>query len=468
MVFDRIRVMTGLAAFAVAAAIASAPVYAQDGAAAATQITDVAQQSEETETGTPASAAAVLFGQDGSEAVDKLSQAKSSVAAEQVAGWKREAADTYLAEARMDSVKTVVGNAHLPAARDDTKMAVAAPNGYLNIHSDASLGSDVVGRLYSNDVAKILQDDGSGWVRVQSGDVSGYVLGDYLLSDSSAEVLTEIIAKDVATVATEDALVYYDKDEQSGVLCGTDSGEKFEVQEETDDWVKVSTEYGEGFIPKESADVAKVYPTAETAEQEAERLEASNVQDLLDHEKEKAAEADRVAQTAQEAVDAAAESAAESGEETTEELEAAQAAAEAAQNAADTAQEQVDAAQTVVDESGAEMGQAVVDYAMQFLGNPYVWGGSSLTNGTDCSGFTMSVYAHFGVGLAHYDGAQRGVGIGISSLAEARPGDLICYYGHVGIYIGDGQIIHAANEQLGITIGRADHQTISAIRRIFY
>ena len=105
---------------------------------------------------------------------------------------------------------------------------------------------------------------------------------------------------------------------------------------------------------------------------------------------------------------------------------------------------------------------------MQFIGNPYVWGGTSLTNGADCSGFTMAVYSHFGVSLPHYDAAQRQCGIAVNSLAEAVPGDLICYYGHVGIYIGNGQIVHASSPRYGIITGSATYRQISAIRRIFY
>jgi len=110
-------------------------------------------------------------------------------------------------------------------------------------------------------------------------------------------------------------------------------------------------------------------------------------------------------------------------------------------------------------------GSAVVQYAMKFLGNPYVYGGTSLTNGTDCSGFTMSVYAHFGVYLPHSSTAQRSYGTAIS-YSEARPGDLLFYNGHVAIYIGGGRIIHASTPSEGIKIGSATYRQILCVRRI--
>ena len=110
-------------------------------------------------------------------------------------------------------------------------------------------------------------------------------------------------------------------------------------------------------------------------------------------------------------------------------------------------------------------GNSVIAYAKKFLGNPYVYGGSSLTNGTDCSGFTMSVYAHFGVALPHNSDAQNACGRAVS-YSEAEPGDLIVYPGHVGMYIGNGQIIHAAGVGQGITIGNARGHTIIGVRRV--
>ena len=132
-----------------------------------------------------------------------------------------------------------------------------------------------------------------------------------------------------------------------------------------------------------------------------------------------------------------------------------------AEEAARKAEEE---AQAVREAAGS--GQAVVDYACQFIGNPYVWGGTSLTNGADCSGFIMSVYAHFGYDLPHSSSALRGVGRGVS-YAEAQPGDIICYSGHVASYIGGGSIVNASYERDCIkSSSNAAYTTILAVRRV--
>lgn len=111
-------------------------------------------------------------------------------------------------------------------------------------------------------------------------------------------------------------------------------------------------------------------------------------------------------------------------------------------------------------------GTAIANYALRFVGNPYVYGGSSLTNGADCSGFVMAVYSHFGITMAHDAGVQRSYGREVS-LAEAQPGDLVCYYGHIGIYIGGGQIVHAVNEGMGIAVtGTGYIGPVISVRRI--
>jgi cell wall-associated NlpC family hydrolase len=110
-------------------------------------------------------------------------------------------------------------------------------------------------------------------------------------------------------------------------------------------------------------------------------------------------------------------------------------------------------------------GSSVVSYACQFVGNPYVWGGTDPNTGADCSGFTQYVFAHFGISLPRTSGEQRSAGQEVS-YANAQPGDLICYSGHVAIYMGGGRIVHAQSTAVGITTGNATYRTILSVRRV--
>ena len=116
--------------------------------------------------------------------------------------------------------------------------------------------------------------------------------------------------------------------------------------------------------------------------------------------------------------------------------------------------------------SSSGSGSSVVSYATQFVGNPYVWGGTSLTSGADCSGFVQSVYANFGVSLPRTSYEQQNAGYEVS-YADAQPGDLICYGGHVALYMGNGQIVHASNARDGIKVSdNAAYRTITSVRRL--
>ena len=456
MFFTRSKVLTGLVTFSMAAAVMGAPVKAMgysarlDAAADLNPITGNVITPENAQAELVADAVLSIVGPGQKLNVKKGSSEKKAVidAATEKSSLKQE---------------------------EKIELAVAAPNVYLNIHTDASLGSEVIGKLYSNDVAKILQDNGGDWVKIKSGSLVGYVLGEYLVKGDEAELLSELVKKNVAVVdnSENEVKVHKNKSEKN-VIMTVSQGEQIEVrenmEEENDGWIEVATENGKGYVKMEDVSVTDSYPVAETAEEQQERIENATVKDIADDAQKKADKASEVAQAAAQKAEEAA-SLIEDAEPTKAEEKAAVTAlavAEKAQTAADNTKVTAETAKKEMLNHGAETGQAVADFALQFVGNPYVWGGSSLTHGTDCSGFTMAVYSNFGVSLPHYDASQRGYGIGIDSISDARPGDLICFYGHVGIYIGDGMMVHASNARDGIKISKADYRPIAAIRRIFY
>ena len=458
MFFTKSKLLTGLVTFSMAAAVMGAPVNATgysvrvDAAAELNPVTGNIITPENAQSELVADAVLSIVGPG-----QKVN----------VNNWGDERKAVIDAATEKSSLKQ----------EDTIELAVAAPNVYLNIHTDASLGSEVIGKLYSNDVAKIIQDNGGDWVKIKSGGLVGYVLDEYLVRGDEAQLLSELVKKNVAVVDNSDNEVKIHKyKSDKSVMMTVAQGEQIAVEEnmdeESDGWIEVSTENGKGYVKSEDVSVTDAYPVAETSEEQQERIENATVKDIADDAQLKADKASEVAQAAaekaQEAVSIIEDEDAEPTKAEEKAAETAQAVAEKAQAAAESAQVTADTAKEEMLNHGSETGQAVADFALQFVGNPYVWGGSSLTHGTDCSGFTMSVYSNFGVGLPHYDAAQRGYGIGIDSLADARPGDLICFYGHVGIYIGDGMMVHASNARDGIKVSRADYRAIAAIRRIFY
>ena len=458
MFFTRSKVLTGLVTFSMAAAVMGAPVKAMGYSARLDAAADLNPITGNVIT--PENAQAELV----ADAVLSIVGPGQKIRVKKDSGEKKAVIDAATEKSSLKQDEKI-------------ELAVAAPNVYLNIHTDASLGSEVIGKLYSNDVAKILQDNGGDWVKIKSGSLVGYVLGEYLVKGDEAALLSELVKKNVAVVdnSENEVKVHKNKSEKNVIMTGS-QGEQIEVrenmEEESDGWIEVATEKGKGYVKMEDVSVTDSYPVAETAEEQQERIENATVKDIADDAQKKAEKASEVAQAAaQKAEEAASLIEDENAEPTKAEEKAAvtaQAVAEKAQIAADNTKETAETAKKEMLNHGAETGQAVADFALQFVGNPYVWGGSSLTHGTDCSGFTMAVYSNFGVGLPHYDASQRGYGIGIDSLSDARPGDLICFYGHVGIYIGDGMMVHASNARDGIKISRADYRAIAAIRRIFY
>ncbi|MCH5254886.1 MAG: SH3 domain-containing protein [Lachnospiraceae bacterium] len=306
-------------------------------------------------------------------------------------------------------------------------LVIAKVNNYVNVRSIPSEEGEILGKLYDKSVGTFIEET-DGWYKISSGSVEGYVKGEFCVTGEDAVSLAKEVGTRIATVNTTTLKVREEPSTEAVVLGLVPIEDELIVTEELEGWVKVSIEEGEGYVSNEYVDLSTEFVKAESIEEEKARLE-----------KERAA------------------------------VEAAQKAAAKKAAAAASSSESASSESTVTyaASGGSAAGQSVANYALQFVGNPYVYGGSSLTNGTDCSGFVMSVYNHFGVSLPHSSSADRSVGATVNGLGNAQPGDIICYSGHVAIYIGNGQIVHASTSRTGIIVSNASYRSILSIRRIF-
>ncbi len=303
-------------------------------------------------------------------------------------------------------------------------LVIADVNDYVNIRSIPNEDGEILGKLYDESVGTFISET-DGWYEITSGTVTGYVKSEYCVTGDEAVALAKAVGTRIATVTTTTLKVREEPGTDAVVLGLVPDADELLVTEEMGDWIKVNIEEGDGYVSADFVTLSTEFVQAESREEEEARL-------------------------AKEAADRRA---------------AQEAAAKASKKPASSQNAEVPT--VYVSGGGSALGNDVANYACQFVGNPYVYGGSSLTNGTDCSGFVMSVYANFGVSLPHSSSADRNVGSAVDGIANAQPGDIICYSGHVGIYIGNGQIVHASTSKTGIIISNATYRSVLSVRRIF-
>lgn len=311
-------------------------------------------------------------------------------------------------------------------------IAIARVTYYVNMRSEPNEESEILGKIYNNSAATILEEDGD-WYLVKSGTVTGYIKAEYFVAGDEAEVLANEVGTRIAKVNTTTLKVRNDASLDASVQTLVPIDEEMEVVEELGDWVKVKIDSDVlGFVSAEYVDLRTDFVQAESIEEEQARLAKE--------------EAERKA--AEEAARAADEAARKKAE---------QKASKSTKSKTSTASTSSSSSAT----SGSR--QSIVSYALQFVGNPYVWGGTSLTSGADCSGFTQSVFGDNGISIPRTSGSQGSGGREVS-LDNIQPGDLLFYsngssINHVALYIGNGQVVHASTEKTGIKLSNAYYRT---------
>ena len=346
-------------------------------------------------------------------------------------------------------------------ASEFADIAVAQVNHYVNVRQEPDTESEILGKLYDKSAATVLETTEDGWYRITSGNVNGYVKAEYVVVGD--EELARSVGTRLATVTTTTLFVRTEPTTEAKVLTMLPDGDDVVVTDEsTEGWAKVSTADGDGYVALDYVTLSTEYIHAESKAEEEARLarEEAERQAAV-----RAAEEARKAREAEAARAAAEQEAARKAAEKQEAKKSGAGSSAAAGGSSAGSGSGSSAGQSA--QTASSNGQAVVDYARQFLGNPYVYGGNSLTNGTDCSGFVKGVYAAFGINLPRTSSEQRSVGYAVS-LSEIQPGDIVCYSGHVGIYAGNNTLIHASNEKTGITLtSPVTYRSVLAVRRIF-
>ena len=337
-----------------------------------------------------------------------------------------------------DKQKNLVASQEVKTEEDNeeneeySNFAIADVDNYVNVRTSTNTDSEIVGRMYDGAVAQIQEEvegeDGT-WLMVISGNLTGYIKAEYFIYGQDAVDVIDDYVDRYAIVRADRLNIRQEADIESKRIGYALSGEKLKLSNKD--------EYDGDWIHVDYADDKSGYVSADYISVVEEFIYAKTIEEIREEEEKKAKQLERQK---------------EDEKQTPENVEIPAASSEPVYTAS------------------GNLRSDIVNFALQYVGCPYVHGGNSLTNGTDCSGFTSLVYAQFGYGLSRTPSGQLSSNGRSISLDEAQPGDIICYgkskCTHVGIYIGDGQIVHAANPRKGIVVYNVGYDNIIGVKNV--
>ena len=308
--------------------------------------------------------------------------------------------------------------------------AIADVDNYVNVRNQPSTEGEIVGKIFDGAVAEVLCKAGENneWFQITSGNVEGYIKAEFFIyGDEAAAVMDQYVTK-YAQVKADRLNVRKEATTDSARMGYIDNGEKVKMVEDLGEWVKVIYLDGkEGYVAKEYVLILEEYTYAKTLEEEKAEIAAKKA------------------------------------------LEQRQKVSE---NLVPESTENVQAPNTNY-ATNTELRTSIVNYALQFVGDKYVSGGTSLATGTDCSGFTCFVYADYGYSISRTPEGQFSSAGRAIDYSQIQPGDIICYSSnggksctHVAMYIGDGKVVHAANSRKGVITSNADYEPIIGVRNV--
>ena len=383
-------------------------------------------------------------------AEEALQEARETAAEEALQEARETAADEALKETQVPAADEALQNAQMPAEKEAAQvtgaaqpevavaseelqdeyidLAIAKVERYVNVRKEPNTESTILGKMYDGSVAWVRSTAGEAgdWLQIVSGNVEGYIKAEYFICGEEAQQELENHVTRYVQVHADRLNVRKEPDIQSKKIGYLNNGERAKLLENCGDWCRILyANEKEGYVSAEYVVVCEEYSYAKTLEEERAELKAK--QQALERLK-------------------------------TTEIKASE---PISYNAPDTEYS-----------STTELREKIIEYAMQYLGNVYVNGGTSLESGTDCSGFTCFIYKDFGYSISRTPSGQyKSDGMSID-YSEIQKGDIVCYSSngstctHVALYIGDGQIIHAANSRKGVIIGKADYSPIIAVKNI--